>query len=67
VSRRQLLQRAGGGIGWLAFASLLGRDAAAGPLNPLAPKAAHFAGTAKSVIWIFANGCPSSFKASTNG
>jgi len=59
VSRRQLLQRAGGGLGWLALASMLGRDAVAGPLNPLAPKPAHFAGTAKSVIWIFANGGPS--------
>jgi hypothetical protein len=59
VSRRQLLQRAGGGLGWLALASLLGRDAVAGPLNPLAPKPSHFTPRAKSVIWIFANGGPS--------
>lgn len=58
-SRRQLLQRAGGGLGWIAAASLLGRDALAGSLNPLAPKSAHFTPRAKSVIWIFANGGPS--------
>ena len=59
VSRRRLLQRAGGGLGWLAAVSLLGRDAVGGSLNPLAPKPAHFTARAKSVIWIFANGGPS--------
>jgi hypothetical protein len=59
ISRRQMLQRAGGGLGWLAFASMLGRDSSAAVLNPLAPKVPHFKPRAKNVIWIFANGGPS--------
>src|SRR5437867_2158830 len=64
LSRRQLLQRAGGGLGWLALASMLHplsaiQAGAAVPLNPLAPKRPHFRPRAKSVIWIFANGGPS--------
>src|SRR3954466_7440964 len=59
ISRRQMLQRAGGGLGWLAFASMLGRDNPAAVLNPLAPKIPHFKPRAKNVIWIFANGGPS--------
>ncbi|HUS36327.1 MAG TPA: DUF1501 domain-containing protein [Verrucomicrobiae bacterium] len=58
-TRREMLQRAGGGLGWLALASMLGRDNSAAILNPLAPKAPHFKPRAKSVIWIFANGGPS--------
>ncbi len=68
INRRQLLQRAGGGFGWLALSSLLGPAANlalhAGvtdpkSLNPLAPKPPYFRPRAKSVIWIFANGGPS--------
>jgi hypothetical protein len=59
ITRREMLQRAGGGLGWLAFASMLSRDNAAAKLNPLAPKAPHFKPRAKNVIWIFANGGPS--------
>jgi hypothetical protein len=60
LSRRQMLERAGGGLGWLAFASMLNRGGAfAESLNPLAPKAPHFKPRAKHVIWIFANGGPS--------
>lgn len=59
ITRRQMLQRAGGGLGWLAFASMLSRDNAAAKLNPLAPKIPHFKPRAKNVIWIFANGGPS--------
>lgn len=61
-TRREWLERAGGGCGWLALASLLARDkssAAAESLNPLAPKPPHFSPRATSVIWIFANGGPS--------
>lgn len=55
-----MLQRAGGGFGWLALSSLLGSSThAAGALRPLAPKQPHFKARAKSVIWIFANGGPS--------
>src|SRR4051812_34207246 len=65
LSRRQLLQRAGSGIGMLALASLLkdqgllAPDASAALLNPLDPKPVHFPAKAKSVIWLFMNGGPS--------
>ncbi len=66
VSRRALLQRAGGGFGMLALADLLngqgllGRSAGAAPAaNALAPRDGHFAGRAKSVIYLFMNGGPS--------
>lgn len=60
INRRQMLQRAGGGLGWLALASILGRGQASQvPVNPLAPRSPHFKPRAKSVIWIFANGGPS--------
>ena len=58
LSRRSLLQRAGGGFGMLALASLLERAGAAS-LNPLAPRTPPLPARAKSVIWIFANGGPS--------
>ena len=68
LSRRQLLQLAGGGAGYLGLTSLLGDEGllgssaeAAGPApqNPLAAKASHFPARAKRVIWIFVNGGPS--------
>ncbi len=55
-SRRQFLSRAGGGVGLLALASLLGEAA---ETNPLAPKRSHFPAKAKSIIWLFMNGGPS--------
>ena len=58
-SRRAFLERAGGGLGWLACAAMLHRARAAAPLNPLAAKIPHFFPRAKSVIWIFTNGGPS--------
>src|SRR6476469_2729054 len=66
-SRREFLQGAGCGFGALAFAHLLGLDgllaqgapALSTPVNPLAPKAPHFAGKAKSVIFLFMEGGPS--------
>ncbi len=60
LNRRAWLQRAGGGLGWVALASMLGRpNALSGVANPLSPKNPHFRAGAKSVIWIFANGGPS--------
>jgi len=59
VSRRDFLCRAGGGFGGLALASLLARANAPAPRNPLAARPSHFAGKAKSVIWIFCDGGPS--------
>lgn len=63
LSRRELLVRAGGGMGMLALADLLrgeGLLAQAGPPgDPLAPRAPHFPARAKAVIWVFINGGPS--------
>ena len=62
LSRREALQRAGGGLGWLALSALLQRaESAETPnlLNPLAAKKPHYPARARSVIWIFANGGPS--------
>jgi hypothetical protein len=66
LSRRVLLQRAGGGFGLLALADLLngqgllGGSAAAAPAaNALAPRDGHFPAKAKSIIYLFMNGGPS--------
>src|SRR4051812_27198847 len=71
MTRRQLLQRAGGGFGLIGLAGLLADEgllesAVRGAdglgdlaLNPMAPRPAHFAGRAKRVIWVFINGGPS--------
>jgi hypothetical protein len=55
-SRRDFLRRAGGGFGLLALADMLQAEPSS---NPLAPRPPHFAGKAKSVIWLFMNGGPS--------
>ena len=65
VNRRQLLQYASCGFGWLAFSGMLGRSANArgGGLlpmeNPLAAKPPHFAAKAKHVIFLCMRGGPS--------
>ena len=70
ASRRDFLARAGGGFGALALSNLLaGNLSAAGPnranapatsaVAPLAPRKPHFAGKAKSVIFVFIEGGPS--------
>ena len=62
LSRRELLRRCGMGMGSVALASLVGRESAqasTSAMNPLTPKAPHFAQKAKRVIHIFANGGPS--------
>src|SRR5687768_17435926 len=65
-NRREFLQKAGGGFGMLALADLLGGERlfassseAARSLDPLTPRAAHFPGKAKSIIWLFMEGAPS--------
>lgn len=58
-SRRELLARCGGGVAGLALADLglaATGDAAGAAVNPLAPKAPHFAAKAKAVISIFCYG-----------
>ncbi|MBA3937869.1 MAG: DUF1501 domain-containing protein [Planctomycetes bacterium] len=60
-TRRDLLARAGNGLGLLALAGLLdslGLNAAE-PADPLAPRPGHFPAKAKAVIWVFMNGGPS--------
>ena len=57
VDRRNFLAGAGGGIGALAFSSILASDATAAA--PLAPHPPHFAPRAKRVLWLFMHGGPS--------
>ena len=60
ASRREFLERIGGGFGMLALSSLLDEDAVAHPLpqsnNPLAPKSPHLATKAKNIIFLFMHG-----------
>lgn len=62
LNRRGLLTQFGIGMGALAAQSMLGETLGAGEIdqiNPLAPKAPHFAPRAKRIIHIFCNGGPS--------
>ncbi len=67
LSRRELLQRCGTGLGILGLAGVLadeGRlvsraDAAASSNNPMAPRPPHFEPKAKQVVHLFMNGGPS--------
>src|SRR5437667_1191937 len=60
VTRRDVLVRAAHGFGSIALASLLDAPArGAERVNPLAAKAPHFPGKAKSVIFLFMDGGPS--------
>ena len=62
-SRRAMLKTLSSGFGYLAFAGLASRAAAAvtagKPENPLAPKAPHFPARAKRVIFLCMRGGPS--------
>ena len=62
LTRRQMLQRAGTGLGLLGLAALFA-DAddttPPDPRDPLAPRTPHFAAKAKHVIHIYLNGGPS--------
>ena len=60
-TRRELLTKAGGGLGALALSSLLheqGHAAVELGDNPLEARKPHFEGKAKHVIWLFINGGP---------
>jgi hypothetical protein len=66
LTRRELLQRSGMGMGAIALASLMGdagalkaAPSATGAVNPLAPKQPPFPAKAKRVIHLFMNGGPS--------
>ncbi len=55
-SRRQMLRTMGTGLGMAGLAGVLNASQTA---TPMAPKAPHFAPTAKHVIFLFLNGGPS--------
>lgn len=67
LTRRQMLNRFGMGMGGVGLAAMMGDELLAGralgaganDLNPLAPKNPHFPAKAKRVIHIFAQGAPS--------
>ncbi len=64
LTRREMLSRMGNGFATLGLLSVLGPQALASgqgktSSNPLAPKAPHFRGKAKRVIFLFMNGGPS--------
>ncbi len=68
VTRRHFFKECGVGLGSIALASLLNKDAFANPQsqirtpqldNPLTPKQPHFAPKAKRVIYLFNSGGPS--------
>ncbi len=63
TARRWFLKECGVGLGAIALQSLLGEtqsvQAAPSLVNPLAPKAPHFAPKAKRVIFLFMAGAPS--------
>jgi hypothetical protein len=59
LSRREMLQRVGTGLGSLGLASLLADSEARAAVNPLSAKASHFPAKAKHVIHLFMNGGPS--------
>ncbi|MGE5195535.1 MAG: DUF1501 domain-containing protein [Deltaproteobacteria bacterium] len=68
-TRRELLLRAGGGIGGLALAAMMAEQeapalraadgASAAAANPLAPRPSHFEPQARRIIWLFMHGGPS--------
>ncbi|HEX4792418.1 MAG TPA: DUF1501 domain-containing protein [Humisphaera sp.] len=64
ITRRQLFRRCGTGMGAIALTSLLnenlfGATSSAPELDPLAPRAPHFAPRAKNIIYLHMAGAPS--------
>lgn len=61
VGRRNLLQRAAGGFGFLALQSLMEREQARGAslANPLTAAQTHFPARAKRIVFLFMKGGPS--------
>src|SRR5262249_28041996 len=66
-TRREFLLRAGGGVGGLALAAMIGRHQSlvaraadtGTATSPLAPRKPHFAPQARRMIWLFMHGGPS--------
>jgi hypothetical protein len=59
LSRRQLLQSASAGFGYLALKALATEAALAEERNPLAPRTTHHPAKAKRIIFLFMHGGPS--------
>src|ERR1044071_1853905 len=66
-NRRDFLKKAGAGFGLLGLADLLQAEGLltsntepSRTLEPMAPRPPHFPAKAKSVIWLFMEGAPSS-------
>src|SRR5437868_3492270 len=65
-NRRDFLKKAGAGFGMLALADLLQENGALAAglesqtQSPMAPRPGHFPAKAKSIIWLFMEGAPSS-------
>ncbi len=60
MNRRELLQSAACGFGYMALAGLAAEQAlAAGPKSPLAPRPTHHKARAKRIIFLFMHGGPS--------
>lgn len=60
LRRRRFLKEVACGIGMMGLADLLAADShTAATANPLAPKAPHFPGKAKNLIFMFMEGAPS--------
>jgi hypothetical protein len=58
-TRRHFLRESTAGIGGMALASLLAKESSASPqVNPLAPKAPHYAPKVKRVIYLHMSGAP---------
>jgi hypothetical protein len=58
-SRRRMLQKTSAGFGYLALKGLLGGEAYAAPVDPMAARKPHFPARAKRVIFLFMKGGPS--------
>ncbi|MBM3969935.1 MAG: DUF1501 domain-containing protein [Planctomycetes bacterium] len=62
TTRRHFFQQTAAGLGGVALASMLAKDAPAAPVgnvvDPLAPKKTHFDGKAKRVIYLHMTGSP---------
>src|SRR3954465_1138118 len=56
ITRREWLRDSACGFGYLALAGLAAERAAASAMNPLAPRAPHFAPRARRVIFLFMQG-----------
>ena len=59
ISRRWFFKDCGIGLGSIALHSLLAENAPAALPDPMAPRAGHFKGKAKRVIYLFMAGAPS--------